>query len=58
MILNIKSEYISCKFKVPKKEKRVAVPNKNQPDIKEPEIKYFRPASVEKAEFRLYVLKI
>ena len=43
---------------MPKKEKRVAVPNKNQPDIKEPEIKYFRPASVEKAEFRLYVLKI
>ena len=43
---------------VPKPPYIKEAPNKNTPDIKAPDIKYFKPASVENAESRLKLAKI
>jgi hypothetical protein len=48
----------ALKFKVPKQPYTRLHPNKKKPDIKAPEIKYFRPASVEKEESRLKLERI
>ena len=46
------------KFNVPKQPYTTEAPNKNIPEMKEPETKYFKPASVEKDEFLLKLAKI
>ena len=46
------------KFKVPNAPYINEAPNKNNPEINDPEIKYFNPDSVEKAESLLKLAKI
>ena len=53
LTLNNKRVEISFKLNVPSTEKINTVPSKKQPDIKDPAIKYFSPASDEKEDFRL-----
>jgi hypothetical protein len=45
------------KFSVPKQVYIIVHPNKKIPEINEPKIKYFKPASIEKAEFFLKLAK-
>ena len=49
----LKSKFKLLKFKVPKAPQIKEQPNKKIHEIKDPEMKYFSPASVENAEFRL-----
>ena len=47
-----------CKFKVPTTPYKIDKPNKKIHEIKDPNIKYFNPASLENAELRLKLVKI
>ena len=49
----LRSKFKLLKFKVPKAPYIKEQPNKNIHEINDPDMKYFKPASVEKAEFRL-----
>jgi len=52
------SKKIEFKFNVPKHPYIKEAPNKKNPEKKDPDIKYFNPASVEKEEFLLKAAKI
>ena len=45
------NKWISWRFRVPKHPYKIDAPNRKNPDMKDPEIKYFKPASLENAEF-------
>ena len=55
---NKKSKERSFKFKVPNNPYTKQRPNKNKPDINDPDMKYFKLASAENAESLLKLAKV
>ena len=51
------NQFKMLKFRVPKQPYNKAAPNKKTPEMNDPEIKYFKPASVENEESLLKLAK-